>query len=189
MCAGDAEEVDSAVEASLAVHRFRGIWFAREVFPPEVYAAARQVLQISARPPDRADGWVYQRFFERGIPSFTGVSNEITRWAETLRDSTKATSDLVNGAIDSLENKSQEIGDLITRVDSYIEQLEALEIPAGGKILVITGRGTDGVVQGLMGAEDKPQDGPNGYAVGAVMVFGGLPAVVVDALSSLIQKA
>ena len=52
----------------------------------------------------------------------------------------------------------------------------------------VTGQGTDGVLQGLVSAEDKPSDSVTSYGAGMVFLAGGLPTLILEIIQAFFPE-
>jgi len=164
-------------------------WYARELFTPEVYSISAEVLGLAVADSTAAGGWIAVRPF-LGVGKLSGlqeVASSIQDFLETIEAGIEGASDLITNFIAMLEQRVHEIQELIRRVQSYLSIPLSIEIP-DALALAVVANGTNGIVSGLVGAENKPTDGPNAYAGGLVVVAGGLPAIITDLLLLLISE-
>ena len=52
--------------------------------------------------------------------------------------------------------------------------------------LVLVENGTAGIASALVTAGNKPSDGPAAYGGGAVVLFGGLPTVILELIALIL---
>ena len=70
-------------------------------------------------------------------------------------------------------------------IRALLRSLTLFELPSFAG-LVLVENGTDGIATGLLTAGDKPSDGPAAYGGGAVVLFGGLPAILLETIALLL---
>lgn len=160
--------------------------FCRNVFPDEVYSAAATVLNIAAAPGTLPAGdteWIALRPFENGIPGVEVALDELLRWIKTIEAGIQSIVDLIVRYIEFVEARILELQALVQRIDGLLAMIENLQLPVVSG-LVVTGNGTLGALEGLVTADNKPQDDADAYGAGVVILAGGLPAVLVDILQA-----
>lgn len=164
-------------------------WYARELFTPEVYGLAREVLQLAVADASAGRGWVAVRPF-LGVGNLSGlqeVADKVKDFLEMLDAGVEGAENLIMQFISMLEQRVREIQELIRRIQSYLAIPLTLEIP-DALILPLVVNGTNGIVTGLATAQNKPTDGVDAYAGGLVIVAGGIPAIVQDLLLLLVAS-
>jgi hypothetical protein len=162
-------------------------WYARDLIPAEIYTAAQQVLSLAVGESTAAGGWISVRPFQ-SVGNLAGIQNVsaiIQNYLEAIAAGIQGGADLILNFISMLEQRVNEIQELIRRIDTYLTIPLSIEIPdAVG--LALVANGMDGVVSGLVSATNKPTDGPGAYAGGLVVLGGGLPALITDLMLLLI---
>lgn len=187
----------SSKESSPVIGPSRGAqphyWYVRDLIPREIYAKAATVLSLtSSRTASGGAGgsWLSQRVFTPRAP--TGVAltalNKVEGFFNTVVAGAEDVSDGITRLIDFLENRVREIQELIRRIETLLDIPFQLSFPTAKVLLLIT-NGTSGIVSGLVSSEEKPQEGPNAYAGGLVLVAGSAPSILIDILAKGIRSA
>lgn len=166
------------------------IAFCRNLFPDDVYEQAAFALRIAIGPFQRPQekGWIAIRLFPQGIPAIDRFLDELLALLRSIRAALQAITDLIKRFIEFLQSRIIELQALLNRINAMIQNLLRLFIglPAAAGLVVVA-NGTDGVLQSLVSAGDKPFDSPSAYGGGAVLLAGGIPTVALDLFKALIQ--
>lgn len=162
------------------------IWTCRELFDEGVYEAAEYVLRVAGAPGEPVEGgWIALRLIPQGIPQLERIFSEVIEWAESFKQGLKGLVAAILEYINFLEARIVELQELLLRLQSYLDFADGIFIPAGS-YLIVTGEGTEGLLNGFLAAGNEPQDGPLDYGAGAVLVAGGLPDIVFSLIKSLL---
>jgi hypothetical protein len=160
--------------------------YVREVIPARIYALSREVLSLAAGSAV-ASSWTTWRPL-----AGTGTLSVSSRYFQILEGflraaaaSTAAAEEALRAAIHFLEQRIQELQELLRRLEGVLEVPFDLSVPDMVALPLVV-QGTEGVVAGLLGASNKPSDGPDAYAGGLVLVAGGLPSLLLDLLLLLL---
>lgn len=174
---------------------------------PTVLRAANLVLQVAAAPIARSSrsgegSWHAVRFFPQALPEADAAVGEVVAYLQGLKAGTQSVSETIDGQILFLQARILELEALLRRINALLDVTTSIEVPSASG-LVVTGAGTDGVLQALLSAEDKPQDDATvtsrvdasgrvvksgEYGAGVVILFGGLPTVAVDLLDLMFRE-
>ncbi len=87
-----------------------------------------------------------------------------------------------------LQARILELQSLINRLIALLNSLKAFDLPAMGG-LVVTANGTDGILQALVTADNKPTDSSTAYSAGVVLLSGGLPSILIELLQLIFKEA
>lgn len=163
------------------------VWYVRDVVPEEIYEHAQAILQLAGvaatAPP--AGTWLSWRPFAGiqpfGLTSVSQLVDLIREYAEALDTGIAGITQVILDFINALEQRIKEIQELVRRIQAYINIPLSFEIP-DALLLPVVASGTNGVVSALVGAGNKPSDGPRAYSAGIVMAAGGLPSLITDIL-------
>jgi hypothetical protein len=182
--------------------------FCRNVFlaNPSVLSASQLVLNVAASSATLAKKsggeWTSYRLFPQGLPPVEAALNEIVGFLDAIKAGVRGIVDAVLAYIDFVEARILELEALLQRIEGLLDLVVSIEVPAVAG-LVVAANGTDGVLQALVSADNKPSDssaavsriGDDGevvlggtYGVGAVLLAGGLPAAVLDLLLLLFSE-
>lgn len=113
--------------------------------------------------------------------------NKTEGFFNTVLAGTQNVADGILRVISFLEQRVREIQELIRRLDQLLDLPFQISFPSA-KILLLITNGTNGLVTGLLSAQEKPQEGPKGYAGGGILVAGSAPSILVDLLAEGIQS-
>ena len=92
----------------------------------------------------------------------------------------------INQIITFLEQRINEIQELIKKIDSYLQLPFQVSFPDLLALPLVVDS-TDEIISGLSSAGNKPTDGAGAYAAGTVLVAGGMPSPLFDLILLLIQ--
>lgn len=165
------------------------IAFLRNLFTEEVYLAAVTVLQAAAGPdlrpvPDK--GWIAVKLFPQGLPGVEQYLVFLQNFLKSLTASTQAIADYITKQIEKIQAQIAELQSFLNRIQALIDNLlrtfEGIA-PAAG--LVSVSGGTDGVLASLVSAQNKPQDSPESYGGGVVLIASGGSGLALDLFKKL----
>ncbi len=168
--------------------------FVRNLISAEVYEAARFVLSLALAPVLRPkeNGWIAFRLFPQGFPNADRFFDKILALLDALQGAGQAIADTILGYIEFIQARIAQLQALLNQLEALLNQLLrffAALSPASG--LVVTGFGTEGILQGLLSAQSKPTVPPDpnrdAYGGGVVLVAGGLPAQVLSLIQALVK--
>lgn len=167
-----------------------GMVFLRSVFRQFrgglLYTEAAQVLGIAASvlSKSQAEGsWIAVRLFD-SFPDVEGFFDGIQSWLQAGSSAAEGFSAVLQKYIDFVESRITELQQLIDRVNAQIQNIlrYTLDLPAFSSLFVLA-RGTNGVVQALASAEEKPTDSPESYGAGVCLVIPSLPSSLLSLLA------
>jgi len=169
------------------------LWYVRDIVPERVYDEARTLLQIAGVPSGQpqAGEWLNWRPFAGVNSDFIGINNlidQIERWASFLDAGLQGIADQILAYIDAIEQRILEIQELIRRIQRYLAIPLSITIPDAVFLPLIVS-GVDGVVTGLATSQNQPDDGPNVYSGGVVLLAGGLPTIVFELIKAAVDAA
>jgi hypothetical protein len=166
-----------------------GYWYARNLIPLDVYEKAAQVLSVTtdtnATPGTPSGTWRSKRLFSPRAPMGTALAvlNKVDAFLGVLLAGAQDVADGILRVIEFLEQRVMEIQEFITRLETYLDIPYELSFPSVKGLVLIT-NGTSGIVSGLMGSQEKPTEGKDGYAAGLVLVAGSAPSILVELLAA-----
>ena len=165
--------------------------FCRNVFSEVdgLYAATSTVLNMAGGPlfvpqVPGANTWLAIRLFPQGLWPIEAALQQIIGFVETIMEGIQGVTDLIVKYIEFIEARIIEMQALIVRIIGLLNIITSLEIPSCSG-LIVTGNGTDGILQALVSAGDKPSDSSAAYGAGVVMLAGGLPSIIFDILQAI----
>lgn len=131
--------------------------------------------------------WQSLRLVAQGMPEIEGFLDQLTGFLGNVRSGVQSVTDISTQYIEFVEARILELEAMLERIDALIQYLASFDVPACDGLIVV-GNGTDGILQGFIGAQDKPFDSKDAYGAGAVIVAGGLPTAVLDILLLFFQQ-
>jgi hypothetical protein len=157
------------------------VYYIRSIIPPDVYAAAAQVLSIASASTLRpaADGaWLSVRFGQL-FPEFDLLVDMILNWVRSMQLGAASLVDAILAYISFLESRILEMQSLLRRLDAIQNGMLKIQIPAVAA-LFLKGNGTADILQKFLSATSPPQDLETSYGGGAVLLAAGAPAFLQD---------
>lgn len=190
---GRSTILDVSAAAPVLQNGEGALWYVRDIVPDSIYDDARTLLQIAGVPQQqpRTGTWLAWRPFvnlDSPLGSLNAVADEIERWASVVLEGLSGVADQIVAFINAIEQRILEIQDLIRRIQRYLNIPLSITIPDALFLPLVVG-GTEGVATGLATSTNQPDDGPNVYSGGAVVLMGGLPALVQELIAALIASA
>jgi hypothetical protein len=170
--------------------------FCRNVFQaqPTIFTATQSVLGPWTSPLNQQvtasnnGSWEAIRFISQGLPDLQGFLDQLTQFLGVVQQGVQQTTDSIIKYIEFVETRILELEALLQRIEALLAYLVSIEIPSMSG-LVVTGAGTDGLVQEFISAENKPSDSSSAYGAGVVIVAGGVPTPIIDLLLLFFQQA
>jgi len=148
------------------------ISYVRNMFSPDVYAAARSVLNAASAPRLRPSGdgsWISFRLGQL-LPPLDSVFDTILSWARSISSGSQSIVDALVEYIDFLESRILELQALLNRIRAVLDSLIVIQLPVFASLFVL-GSGTDDILARFVNAPNKPVDGTTTYGGGAVMLL------------------
>ena len=176
--------------------------FCRNVFlaNPSMFTASQTVLNMAASSMTGQGGtggeWTAYRLFPQGLPPVEAALNEITGFLNAITAGLVGVTDTIVAYINFLEARVLELEALLRRIQGLLDLTLSIQVPSAAG-LIVTANGTDGILQALVTATNKPSDSAESvtritedgevevggtYGAGAVVLAGGLPTAVLDLL-------
>ena len=155
---------------------------------PETIAAAAKVLSLV--PARSVDGdWIAIRLFPEGIPGVEDFLATIIKTLKAIRESLKGIIKAIEEFIEFFEIRILQFQQVLRQIEvAILNLLQILDLIPSGLVLFTVSSGTDGIVNDLLLAENKPDDPPADFhSAGIVLVGGGIPTLVVDLLLKMLK--
>ena len=159
----------------------------------DVYPAAALILNLAAAPltlsKDPENGaWIAVRFLPQGFPALEAALDLIINWMRSILAGVSTIIDLIIAYITFVQTRILEIEAILRRIQNLLNFLITFSLPETSG-LVVTALGTDGILQELVQATDKPSDPSTNYGGGLVILAGGVPALILEILAAFFPPA
>jgi len=155
----------------------------------ELLTAASKILQLAGAYVARPDGdsqWIALRLMENGLVPLDDLLDRLDRFMQAVLDGLTGLADKIIAYIEAIQARINQLQALLNKIKAILESLSLFRIgPVAGLVLVESG--TDGLVSGLLTAENKPVDSAASYGGGIAIVAGGLPSVLLETLAVLFR--
>ena len=170
------------------------IAYIRNLIPDDVYEAAAFVLQLAVGPEvgPVENGWIAFRLFPQGIPTIDRFFDQILSLLRSIQAAVESIAETIRRYIEFLQSRIIELQAFLNRINALIQRLLRFFLsvtPAAG--LVVVAPGTQGVINALVTAENKPIElNPaerDSYGGGVVLLAGGIPNIALDIFRSFFQ--
>jgi len=147
----------------------------------EVLRAAITVLSVSGAVLARQNPgqWLAIRFLDKALKPLDSLLTDIDAFLQAILDGLQGTLDKIIAYIEAIQARIYQLQALIEKIRALLAALALFDLPSFSGLLLVE-NGTDGIATGLVTAGNKPTDGPSTYAAGTVVLFGGLPAVILE---------
>lgn len=164
----------------------------RNIIPNNVYGAAHYVLGLMTgnitKPAQ--DGQWYAVRFSQMFPPVAQILDILLQWARTFINGLYSVVDALGEYIDFLESRILELQSLLNMLDLLLGSAFDFKIPRFSS-LFLQSNGTDGIVNDLMSAGDKPSldepDPSSVYAGGVVVVLRGAPQTLINFIKAILS--
>lgn len=125
---------------------------------------------VAFRPLDMLPG------IDVALDAASAVLGRISASAGNAAEAAAGYADFLGAQVDALGSMAQKLQVLIAGAADVLSRLPE------ASVLAVVGKGTDDVLSQLVTSQNKPQDGKDAYAAGAVLLAGGAPSFLIDLL-------
>jgi hypothetical protein len=151
--------------------------------------AASVVLGVasaaSSRSPTESE-WITRRALNDGaLAPVEQLLDEVERYLLAILDGLQGMIDKIIAYIEAIQARIFQIQALIAMIRALLNSLTMFDLPSFSGLLLVE-NGTDGITKGLLTAENKPSDSPLSYGGGALVMAGGLPAILFEILELIL---
>jgi hypothetical protein len=163
------------------------VGFCRNLFPAEVYDAAREILLLAAPVPTRPGApsqWASVLLFPNGFPALLDLLDNVEQFLLSILDGLEGIADAIVKFIEVLQARITQLQALLEKIRALLELLTTLRL-GNVSVLVTVEAGTSGALRAFMTAENTPVDTDLDYGFGFALVAGGVPSVLLDLLSAI----
>jgi hypothetical protein len=163
------------------------VGFCRNLFPPEVYTAAQEILLLAAPVPTRPgvpSQWASVLLFPNGFPALLELLDNIEQFLLAILDGLQGIADAIVRFIEALQARITQLQALLEQIRALLDILATLRL-GNVSVLVTVEAGTSGAIRALMSAENAPVDTAADYGFGFALVAGGVPSVLLDLLTAI----
>lgn len=162
--------------------------FLRNIFlaSPNVLAATGSLLGAVAGPfrtgTTAEPAWIAARLIPQSMPGIESLFEQLDGFLDTLQSGIQTSSDTMSQYVETVGTRIQELEAMLVRIDSLLAFYADLELPSAS-VLLVEGNGTDGIVQGLTTALNKPSDSNAAFGAGVAILAPGAPTAILELLS------
>ena len=146
-----------------------------------ILAQAAMILGVAGAEKPPGDGeWIALRLFDTW-PEIEEFLRAIEGWVASLADALKSVADTIIQYIEFVQAQIAELQQLIRRINALIQSFLGLTfaLPQFSGLL-LSSKGTDGVLADLASAQNKPSDSPLSYGGGIALVIPFAPSFIFD---------
>ena len=164
------------------------VGFCRNLFPAEVYDAAREILLLAAPVPTRPgtpSQWASVLLFPNGFPELLDLLDNVEQFLLSILDGLEGIADAIVKFIEVLQARITQLQALLEKIRALLELLTTTLRLGSVSVLVTVESGTSGALRAFMTAENTPVDTDLDYGFGFALVAGGAPSVLLDLLSAI----
>jgi len=153
-----------------------------------VLNAASTILNITGSVMLRLDPgqWTAIRFLDEVLKPVDTLLTDIESFLLAILDGLQGIIDKIIAYIEGIQARIYQLQALIEKIRALLNSLSLFDLPSFSG-LVLVENGTDGIASALVTAGNKPTDGPTAYGGGAVVLFGGLPAVFLELIALVLS--
>lgn len=157
-------------------------WVFRNFQDGVLYGEAAFVLGavIATARPNQDGEWIAIRFLD-AFPSIDGLVQVLLQWLDSINESVNTVTDALVAYIEFLEGRLAELQSLIRRINALVQALLTftIDLPQAHAMYLLA-KGTAGVTQGLLTAQNKPVDDYLDYGFGLCVVAPFAPSFLTD---------
>jgi len=163
--------------------------FCRNAIPLRIYDTAKQVLQLTLPPSGlkmigTSGNWVAIRLLPNGIPQIDRLLANLDTFFQSVLEGFEDVGGAIVQYIEFIQARIRNLQALLDQIQGLIDYIRSLTLPPVSA-LVIAEEGIGGLITGLVGAENKPQDSSLSYGFGFAAVGIGLPVLLTDLLAAV----
>lgn len=150
----------------------------------EVLNAASSVLNVTGAVMLKLNPgqWTAIRFLDEVLKPVDTLLTDIESFLLAILDGLQGVIDKIIAYIEGIQARIYQLQALIEKIRALLNSLTLFDLPSFSG-LVLVENGTDGIASALVTAGNKPSDGPAAYGGGAVVLFGGLPTVILETIA------
>ena len=126
--------------------------------------------------------WTAIRFLDEVLKPADTLLTNIESFLLAILDGLQGVIDKIIAYIEGIQARIYQLQALIEKIRALLNSLTLFDLPSFSG-LVLVENGTDGIASALVTAGNKPSDGPAAYGGGAVVLFGGLPTVILELIA------
>ena len=159
--------------------------FAANLLGPEMCQQAENVLNLMAAVAPAGDqGWLCVRPFAKVLAPIDEILDKIEAFLMGILDALQGLIDEIIRYINGIQARISQLQALIEYIRSLLKMIDMFALPSCSA-LVLVENGTDGILQGLVSAEDAPSDSAASYGGGVVVAMGGLPLILLELFAAI----
>ena len=153
----------------------------------EVLNAASSVLNVAGAVMLRLNPgqWTAIRFLDEVLRPVDALLTDVESFLLAILDGLQGVIDKIIAYIEGIQARIYQLQALIEKIRALLNSLTLFDLPSFSG-LVLVENGTAGIASALVTAGNKPSDGPAAYGGGAVVLFGGLPTVILELIALIL---
>jgi len=129
--------------------------------------------------------WTAIRFLDKALAPLDTLLTDIEAFLLAILDGLQGIIDKIVAYIEGIQARIFQLQALIEKIRALLKALTLFDLPSFSG-LVLVENGTDGIASALVTSGNKPPSDLATYGGGAVILFGGLPAVLLETIALLL---
>ena len=129
--------------------------------------------------------WTAIRFLDKALAPLDTLLTDIEAFMLAILDGLQGVIDKIVAYIEGIQARIYQLQSLIEKIRALLKALTLFDLPSFSGIVLVE-NGTDGIATALVTSGNKPPSDPATYGGGAVILFGGLPAILLETIALLL---
>lgn len=129
--------------------------------------------------------WTAIRFLDKALAPLDTLLTDIEAFLLAILDGLQGVIDKIVAYIEGIQARIYQLQSLIEKIRALLKALTLFNLPSFSGIVMVE-NGTDGIATALVTSGNKPPSDPATYGGGAVILFGGLPAILLETIALLL---
>lgn len=129
--------------------------------------------------------WTAIRFLDKALAPLDTLLTDIEAFLLAILDGLQGVIDKIVAYIEGIQARIYQLQSLIEKIRALLKALTLFDLPSFSGIVLVE-NGTDGIATALVTSGSKPPSDPATYGGGAVILFGGLPAILLETIALLL---
>lgn len=129
--------------------------------------------------------WTAIRFLDKALKPLDTLLTGVEAYMLAILDGLQGVIDKIVAYIEGIQARIYQLQSLIEKIRSLLNALTLFDLPPLSGIVLVE-NGTDGIASALVTSGNKPPSDLATYGGGTVILFGGLPAVLLETITLLL---